>query len=220
VVTSYWAPYDERMPWRHRPGDVEEVAAAIAAPALGRPLVSLDLADPDGPRRLFEAAEVAFGSVTALVLCHCESVASGVLDTTIDSLDRHFVIKRPCLVAADSGVRPPISGRDRQRAGRGVTSDDTVNNMPYGASKGALDRIVIAAARELAHLRITANVINPGPVDTGWMSDEQLVSIAEANPRGRVGKPADTAALISFLCSEDGGWINGQLLHSDGGLHA
>ena len=101
-----------------------------------------------------------------------------------------------------------------------LTSDATVNNMPYGASKGALDRIVIAAARELAHLGITANVINPGPVDTGWMSAEQLMSIVEASPRGRVGKPADTAALISFLCSADGGWINGQLLHSDGGLHA
>jgi 3-oxoacyl-[acyl-carrier protein] reductase len=35
-----------------------------------------------------------------------------------------------------------------------------------------------------------------------------------------VGRPADTAALVSFLCSVDGGWVNGQLLYSDGGLHA
>ena len=79
---------------------------------------------------------------------------------------------------------------------------------------------MLAAARELADLRITANVVNPGPVDTGWMTSEQLRAVAASSPRGRVGLPTDAAALVSFLCSADGGWINGQLLHSDGGLHA
>jgi 3-oxoacyl-[acyl-carrier protein] reductase len=58
-------------------------------------------------------------------------------------------------------------------AGRGrivaMTSDHTVGNLPYGASKGALDRIVIAAARELAHLRVTANASTPArPTPAGW----------------------------------------------------
>jgi hypothetical protein len=66
--------------------------------------------------------------------------------------------------------------------------------------------------------RITANVINPGPIDTGWMTREQVIEVTERNPRGRPGRPTDTAALVSFLCSPDGEWINGQLLHSDGGL--
>jgi 3-oxoacyl-[acyl-carrier protein] reductase len=79
---------------------------------------------------------------------------------------------------------------------------------------------VPAAARELADLRITANVVNRGPVDTGWMTPEQLRAAGADSSRGRVGQPTDTAALVSFLCSADGGWINGQLLHSDGGLHA
>jgi 3-oxoacyl-[acyl-carrier protein] reductase len=39
-------------------------------------------------------------------------------------------------------------------------------------------------------------------------------------PAGRLGTPRDTAALVSFLLSRDGGWITGQLLHSDGGLSA
>ncbi len=101
-----------------------------------------------------------------------------------------------------------------------LTSDHTVGNLPYGATKGALDRLVLAAARELADLGVTSNVVNPGPVDTGWMSDELKASLSRANPQGRVGRPADTAALVSFLCSADGGWVNGQLLYSDGGLHA
>jgi 3-oxoacyl-[acyl-carrier protein] reductase len=62
-------------------------------------------------------------------------------------------------------------------------------------------------------------VVNPGPVDTGWMSEELRAQVLRASPLGRAGTARDTAALVSFLCSADGGWVNGQLLHSDGGLH-
>ena len=44
--------------------------------------------------------------------------------------------------------------------------------------------------------------------------------ILDETPLGRGGTPRDTAALVSFLLSPEGGWVNGQLLHSDGGLHA
>ena len=98
-----------------------------------------------------------------------------------------------------------------------MTSDHTSFNLPYGASKGALDRIVLAAADELAGLGLTANVINPGPNDTGWMDDDVKAFIVERNLQPRIGTPADTADLVSFLLSEQGGWINRQVLYSDGG---
>jgi len=99
-----------------------------------------------------------------------------------------------------------------------MTSDHTVNNLPYGASKGALDRITLAAAHEFAHLGITANVINPGPTDTGWMSEEIRSQVLAQTPLHRIGTAHDAANLVSFLCSPHGGWINGQLLHSNGGF--
>ena len=99
-----------------------------------------------------------------------------------------------------------------------LTSDHTVHNLPYGASKGALDRITLAAAHELAHLGISANVVNPGPVDTGWMNDEIRASGIKQTPLGRLGTPRDTANLVDFLCSEQGQWMNGQLLLSNGGF--
>lgn len=94
-----------------------------------------------------------------------------------------------------------------------------MGNLPCGASKGALDRITLAAAHELAHLGVTANAINPGPVDTGWMTDETRQEVLRQTPLGRLGTPQDTASLVDFLCSADGGWINGQLLHSNGGIN-
>ncbi len=52
-----------------------------------------------------------------------------------------------------------------------LTSDAMIHNIPYGASKAAWDRIVLASATELADRHIFANVINPGPMDTGWMNE-------------------------------------------------
>jgi 3-oxoacyl-[acyl-carrier protein] reductase len=100
-----------------------------------------------------------------------------------------------------------------------MTSDHVVGNLPYGATKGALDRVVIGAARELAGLRVSANVVNPGPIDTGWMDEELRARVVAATPLARGGTPRDAAALVAFLCSAEGGWVNGQLLCSDGGLH-
>ncbi len=99
-----------------------------------------------------------------------------------------------------------------------LTSDHTAYNLPYGATKGAMDRVVLAAAVELAPLGVTANVINPGATDTGWMDERTLEAVRAGNLQPRVGMPADCANLVRFLLSDAGSWINGRLLHSDGGL--
>ena len=100
------------------------------------------------------------------------------------------------------------------------TSDHVTGNLPYGASKGALDRIVISAARELGPLGISANVVNPGPIDTGWMDQPLREALAARHPLGRLGTPADIAAVVSFLVSDEGRWVSGQLLNTDGGFSA
>ncbi len=81
-----------------------------------------------------------------------------------------------------------------------------------------LDRIVLAAAIELAEKGIRANAINPGPIDTGWMNDEIRASGVEQTPAGRLGTPRDTADLVTFLLSSAGGWVTGQVLYSNGGF--
>ncbi|WP_347693913.1 SDR family oxidoreductase [Arthrobacter sp. Bz4] len=81
-----------------------------------------------------------------------------------------------------------------------------------------MDRIVIAAARELGDRRISSNALNPGPVDTGWMSDDVRQALTARQPTGRLGTPADVAGVVAFLLSQDGRWINGQLIKADGGF--
>jgi 3-oxoacyl-[acyl-carrier protein] reductase len=62
--------------------------------------------------------------------------------------------------------------------------------------------------------------VNPGPIDTGWMTDGVREALLAHTPACRLGTPADTAALVSFLRSSDGQWITGQLVKSDGGFSA
>ena len=90
-------------------------------------------------------------------------------------------------------------------------------NIAYAASKGAIEWITVSGAAELAGAGITANAVNPGPNDTGWMDAELLARHAAQSPLGRTGKPDDAAQLVAFLCSEQSAWITGQILTSDGG---
>jgi 3-oxoacyl-[acyl-carrier protein] reductase len=219
VATTHWSSYDDKMPWGPRPQDPAEVSAGLSARGARTVTVEADLTDVTAPARVFSLVETELGPVTALVMCHGEGVDSGLLDTTVDSFDRHYAVN----VRASWLMLKEYAERCRAEPGAGrviaLTSDHVVHNLPYGVTKGALDRLVIASARELAHLRITANVVNPGPVDTGWMSAELREQVEAQSPLGRGGRPSDTADLVSFLCSPQGGWVNGQLLHSDGGLH-
>ncbi|ROS23746.1 SDR family oxidoreductase [Cellulomonas sp. PhB150] len=177
-----------------------------------------DLSRPEGPDELIAAVVRDRGPIHALVLSHAHDVESGILDTTAESFDRHTAINARAsllLIAAFARQTPPEGG-----AIVGLTSDHTTGNLPYGASKGALDRIVISAARELGPRGISANVVNPGPIDTGWIDDDLRASLIPAHPLGRLGTPGDIAAIVSFLVSDEGRWVSGQLLHTDGGFSA
>jgi 3-oxoacyl-[acyl-carrier protein] reductase len=219
VAFTFWSRYDERMTWGGaEAGATEAIRQAVAEHGAGTVAIEADLAGPAVPAQIFDQAERELGPVTALVMCHCESVASGLLDTTVDSFDRHFAVnaRATWLLIREFGLR--FSGAPGTGRIVSLTSDHTAGNLPYGASKGALDRITLAAAHELAHLGISANVINPGPIDTGWMTDEVRAACRKQTPLGRLGTPQDTAHLVDFLCSPQGQWVNGQLLMSNGGF--
>lgn len=177
-----------------------------------------DLSTPEGPAQLVEAVGRDHGAIDALILSHAHDVESGILDTTPASFDQHVAVNaRASLLLIAAFAR-------QARAGGGaivaLTSDHTTGNLPYGASKGALDRIVISAAREFGDRGISANVLNPGPIDTGWMNAELRESLAAQHPSGRLGTPVDIAAFVAFLVSDEGRWVSGQLLHADGAFSA
>jgi 3-oxoacyl-[acyl-carrier protein] reductase len=209
VATTGWRPYDDSEPWGSEPEEAEQIGDGK--------FIEADLSDPAAPAQVLAAAEAAVGPLTALVVVHTESRMGGVLDADPADFDRHLAVNaRSVLLLAAEFAR-----RFRGEAGSGrivaFTSDAVHGEVAYGASKAALERIVVAAAAELGPLGITVNAINPGPTDTGWMTPELRERFEESTPLGRVGRPEDAAELVAFLCSPHGGWITGQVIISDGG---
>ncbi|MEN2737004.1 SDR family oxidoreductase [Microbacterium sp. X-17] len=219
VAFAFWDDYDASMPWGAEERGHDAFADELRAFGVRALPVAVDLSHPEAPAGAIERVRAGLGPIQALVASHAHSVDSGLLDTSVEAFDRHFAVNTRgtwLLIRAFAEQLPGEPGTGRIVA---LTSDHTAHNLPYGASKGALDRIVIAAAVELAHLGITANLINPGPIDTGWMTPGLAETLAAETALGRLGRPQDTADLVAFLLSPSGGWINGQLLHSNGGFH-
>ncbi|GLY04622.1 SDR family oxidoreductase [Actinoplanes sp. NBRC 101535] len=107
-----------------------------------------------------------------------------------------------------------------------VSSLNTVVAAPglalYCGSKGALEQFTRVASRELGPRGITVNTVSSGATDTDMLRatnpPELLAVTSSVTALGRLGTPADIAAVVAFLCSPDGAWLTGQNLRATGGL--
>jgi 3-oxoacyl-[acyl-carrier protein] reductase len=215
LALNYWTPADEEIFGTDASHGLADLIADLQARGARVLAVPADLERVDTASTVISATTAGLGAASALVLSHAWDVDRGLLDTTVEQFDKHFAINtRASWLLIREFAGQVLAGGSIVA----LTSDATVDNLAYGASKGALDRIVIAAARELAYLGISSNVINPGPVDTGWMTEQVRAHLTARQPTGRLGTPQDIAELVAFLVSPKGRWVNGQLIKSDGGF--
>jgi 3-oxoacyl-[acyl-carrier protein] reductase len=90
--------------------------------------------------------------------------------------------------------------------------------IAYALQKGALASITRSLASTLAEHAVTVNTVNPGPVDTDYLTGEAYDAVAAGFPAGRWGMPDDPARLISWLVTDEGDWVTGQVINSEGGF--
>lgn len=109
-----------------------------------------------------------------------------------------------------------ISSVSAQRGG------GTFGKTPYAVSKAAVIGFTRSLARELGPYDVTVNAVAPGPIDTGLMGpvdDARAAELTREQFLRRMGTADDVAAAVAFLLSEDAGFITGQTLNVNGGLH-
>ncbi len=94
----------------------------------------------------------------------------------------------------------------------------------YSGSKGAMDAITGVLSRELGPRGIRVNAINPGLIETegshsaGAMNSDFQTWNEQQTPLGRIGQVQDVAPIVSFLASDDAGWITGEVILASGGM--
>jgi 3-oxoacyl-[acyl-carrier protein] reductase len=211
---TWFAPYDASMPWGSDPAEITDLLASLDVAGM-----EADLGDPALSAIVFDHAEAAIGPVRALVNVHTYDPGGGIFDVNGSELDRHLAVnvRGTYLLIRELVQRyQPASGPGR--VVNFVSGPPLIGSVAYATSKGAVHWMTMSIAGEVAPRGITVNAINPGPTDTGWMSPDLRERLDRTNPIGRISSTRDAANLVRFLLSDEGGWITGQLLQSDGGF--
>ncbi len=221
VFVQSWSQHDRDQPWGADPGGTEAILSELSS--FGGPVHSaeVDLADPQAPYALVDRARVALGRLDIMVVNHARSSSGSIVTVTPEELDRSWAVNaRATLLLLQSFAL----GRTADSPGRVVllTSGQHLGAMPgeiaYVASKSAVLQSLATIADELAVYGVVVNAVNPGPIDTGWASPEVYEAVSRRFPGGTWGQPDSAARLVAWLVSDDGGWLTGQVINSEGGF--
>jgi 3-oxoacyl-[acyl-carrier protein] reductase len=216
-----WAPHDAEQPYGEEPEGGESVARGLRDAGAEVEFASVDLAEPEAPQQVFEAARAAFERVDVLVENHVRSALQSLAELPADELDLSFAVNaRATLLLVREFAAQVGSGGRIVLFTSGQYHGAMPEELPYIASKAAVQQLTATLAVELAPRGITVNCVNPGPNDTGYATGDQRRRVEQAMPSGRWGRPDDVAKLVAWLCTDDADWITGQTIASDGGWSA
>ncbi|MES1945078.1 3-oxoacyl-ACP reductase [Salinisphaera sp. PC39] len=201
---------------------ISETLKEAGAAGAGR---VLDVADPAQPAELVKAVTAEFGAPTILVnnaavtrdnlvLRMKDEEWQAVMDTNLAG------VYRMC--------KAVLRGMMKARDGRIVSIASVVGQMGnagqvnYAAAKAGLFGLTKSLAREVASRGITVNAVAPGFIDTDMTRDlpaENREALLAQIPLERLGQADDVAAAVRFLASPQAGYITGETINVNGGLH-
>jgi 3-oxoacyl-[acyl-carrier protein] reductase len=183
------------------------------------------VAEPEAIKSLVAETVKAYGKIDILVN------NAGVFDPapleaiTVDHYNQHFNINVLGLLLTTQAAVPhfPATGGSIINISSVVATLAPANLSVYSATKGAVDTITLSLSKELGPKQIRVNSISPGMVVTegaiskGFIGSDFEKGAVAQTPLGRVGQPEDIAKAVTFVASEDAGWVTGQIINLSGG---
>ncbi|HEV3226430.1 MAG TPA: SDR family oxidoreductase [Acidimicrobiales bacterium] len=217
-------------------GDLNEAAAHEVARRItaagGRAVAaSFDVADDASVAALFEAADAAFGGVDCV---HANAADLSVpvimgdtdaLDVDLDVWDRTLAVNLRGFLLCTRHAIPRLL----ERGGGAIVYTSSAASFvgeparpSYAAAKSGVNALMRHVASRWGKQRVRANAVAPGLVVSDEMSEVIPQDLQQRTLKGtrswRLGHPRDIAAMVAFLMSDDGEWINGQVISVDGGV--
>lgn len=203
----------------------DAVVSAIRKAGGKAKAVQADVSQPGEGKQLIGAALSEFGRLDTLVNNAAVYEFLPLDKITETHFDRMFDLNVKGLLFVTQAAAAAMDGKGGAviNIGSMASLSAPAGGAVYSASKAALDAITRSLATELGPRNILVNAVLPGPVETegaqalpNW--DEFTATLLPRTPLGRIGQPGDIAKVVSFLASEDAGWITGQIIPVAGGL--
>lgn len=185
--------------------------------------VQADVSKPTQAESLFEAALQAFGKVDVLVNNAGVMALSTLNETSDDDFNEQFDVN---MKGVFNMLR--LASTQLHEGGSIINLSTSVVGLKlerygvYAATKSAVETMSAILSKELRGKDIAVNCVAPGPTETDLFtegkSQELIDKLANMSPMERLGQPEDIANVVNFLASDEGHWVNGQVLRANGGI--
>ncbi len=197
VFFTCWRRYDKETYSGNSENDPAAIALELSHFGGQVGSVEIDLSIPDSAEKLFQAAETKMGAPAILINNACHDYEIPFSELSPEILDKHYAVNvRAAVLLCKEFVKRGCAGHIVN-----MTSGQSLGSMggrkiPYTITKAALEMLAPQLAPELARRGIAINALDPGPTDTGWMTEELKEQVRKESKRGRVNTPEDIAALV------------------------
>ncbi len=188
-------------------------------------LARFDVSDPDAVDKAVTEIVKRHGRLDILVNNAGVAIDQLLLRIKPEEIERSLAINvSGALYCSKAAIRPMM----KARSGRIINLSSVVaeagnpGQAVYSATKAALIGLTKTLAREYASRGVTVNAVAPGYIETDMTAGlpaEARAAIVAQTPMGRVGSPAEVAAAVLFLCSEEAGYVTGQVVRVNGGMY-
>jgi 3-oxoacyl-[acyl-carrier protein] reductase len=205
----------------------DRVVAEIAAKGGKAVAIGADMSKAADVERLFDEAKEALGAPNVLVNNAGVFEFGPVENVTEAQFHRHFDINvLGTMLAVQQAINHfPKEGGSIVNISSIASESPVPNSSLYAATKGAVDTLTLALAKELGPRNIRVNAVAPGYTDTegnqrvGFVGSAAAASMIAATPLGaRFGQPQEIAPAVVFLASDDAAWLTGERLNASGGV--
>ncbi|KMK91362.1 SDR family oxidoreductase [Rossellomorea marisflavi] len=222
IFFTHWGTYDGEDGCSKEEGFPSVLAKELEGLGVRTAHMEADLSRQDAPALILQTATQSLGLPRVLINNATYESPTDFRTMRMETLDMHYQVNNrgTIMLSVEFARRfeEVYAGAEDGRIVFMVSKGPDPHNLAYTATKGMLTAITEPLATALAPVGITVNSVDPGPTDSGWITDEIRENLLPLFPSGRIGTPEDAARLIRFLASEDSRWVTGQVLRSEGGF--